>query len=79
MAKSLPIVDSNVGGINELIDRNGFLVKNDPHKIADKIVQLYRARDKKRMEDNSYKLFQRYFMVEDMLAQTQACYARCLA
>ncbi|GAB5060340.1 hypothetical protein LASHA2_00610 [Lactiplantibacillus plantarum] len=79
LAQHLPIIASNVGGNEELIHNNGFLVENDPHKIADKIVQLYRARDKKRMEDNSYKLFQRYFMVEDMLAQTQACYARCLA
>ncbi|WHQ66366.1 glycosyltransferase family 4 protein [Lactiplantibacillus plantarum] len=44
LAQGLPIIASNVGGIQELIDHNGFLVANDTQQIAEKILTLYQSK-----------------------------------
>lgn len=79
LAQRLPIIASSVGGNEELIHHNGFLVENDPRRIADEIIRLYQSQDKSSMQDDSYQLFQQYFMANKMLEQTQACYLQCLA
>nr|WP_301554523.1 glycosyltransferase [Lactiplantibacillus pentosus] len=79
LAQSLPIVASNVGGINELIDRNGFLVKNDPQEISEKLLLLYKSNQIDEIKNNSYEMYQRHYTESEMLEETQDCYLRCLA
>lgn len=79
LAQSLPIVASNVGGINELIDRNGFLVKNDPQEISEKLLLLYKSNHIDEIKNNSYEMYQRHYTESEMLEETQDCYLRCLA
>lgn len=79
LAQGLPIIASNVGGIQELIDHNGFLVANDTQQIAEKILTLYQSKKIAEVKTNSYQVYQRHYTEHEMLEQTQAYYLRCLA
>jgi glycosyltransferase involved in cell wall biosynthesis len=79
LAQGLPIIASNVGGIQELIDHNGFLVTNDARQIAEKILTLYQSKKIAEVKTNSYQMYQRHYTEHEMLEQTQAYYLRCLA
>ncbi|MGA3231961.1 glycosyltransferase family 4 protein [Lactiplantibacillus pentosus] len=79
LAQRLPIIASHVGGIDELIHENGFLVDNDPKQIAEKIILLYQSNQMAQLKRNSYRIYEHQYTEQAMLEQTQACYLQCLA
>ncbi|ALF13828.1 glycosyltransferase family 4 protein [Lactiplantibacillus plantarum] len=79
LAQRLPIIASDVGGNEELVQHNGFLVKNDPQEIAEKIILLYESDEKDKMQNNSYEKFKHDFTESEMLKQTQKCYSYYLS
>ncbi|EIW13625.1 glycosyltransferase, family 1 (GT1) [Lactiplantibacillus pentosus KCA1] len=78
LAQGLPIIASRVGGIDELIHENGYLVENDAKQIAEKIILLYQSNQMAQLKRNSYQIYEHQYTEQAMLAQTQACYLQCL-
>lgn len=80
MSHSLPILASDVGGVKEAIDGNGYLVpKGDVKYLADKLSELI-GNDQLRndMGKISYQNFLEKFTFEKMLEKTILIYSKLL-
>ncbi|OHY77571.1 glycosyltransferase family 4 protein [Priestia aryabhattai] len=78
MSLEKPLIVSDVGGVRELIDKNGFLIakgKNEIKNIGKAIVQLT-SDDRLRVEmgGNSLSIFQNKFTLEQCVNNTEKIY-----
>ncbi|MET3406377.1 glycosyltransferase involved in cell wall biosynthesis [Priestia aryabhattai] len=78
MSLEKPLIVSDVGGVQELIDKNGFLIakgKNEIKNIGKAIVQLT-SDDRLRVEmgGNSLSIFQNKFTLEQCVNNTEKIY-----
>ncbi|MBT2259242.1 glycosyltransferase family 4 protein [Priestia megaterium] len=78
MSLEKPLIVSDVGGVRELIDKNGFLIakgKNEIKNIGKAIVQLT-SDDRLRIEmgENSLSIFQNKFTLEQCVNNTEKIY-----
>lgn len=79
IAQGLPIIASNVGGNNELINHNGYLVENDPRDIASKIKILSEnAVLRNSLGLQSVKVFEDEYTEKKMLQHTNQVYVQLL-
>lgn len=82
MARKLPVIGSNIGGIPEIIDdnKNGFLVK--PKKIeelAEKIIKVLKNKKlAKRFGDNGYRKVQKKYLWEFKIKETEKVFNQIL-
>ncbi|WP_409344186.1 glycosyltransferase family 4 protein [Paenibacillus sp. MBLB4367] len=78
MGSSLPVVASNVGGVNELVieNYNGFLVgRGDTIKVAESLQKLLDNKIlREEMGQASYKRYNEMFTLEKMLSKTFSQY-----
>jgi len=65
MAKALPVIGSNVGGIPELIDENSIIEPNDENALASKIIQY--MDDEEMYEKASFRNLQEAAKYEDSI------------
>ena len=81
MRASLPIIASDVGGVNESVNpNNGFLIaKNDSVALTDALTKLISdANLRNELGSNSRKLYETYFTFEIMLEKTLNIYYKIL-
>jgi glycosyltransferase involved in cell wall biosynthesis len=78
MSMKLPIIASDVGGVNEQVydGENGFLVaRNDVEAITQKIKYLFENREiAKKMGERSRELYLQQFSIATMVDKTEAVY-----
>lgn len=78
MASECPIVASDVGGVNELVDNyiNGYLVNNNPEDIKDTILNIIHQKDTvyDKMAYVSGKKFRENFSIEKFADATDEIY-----
>ena len=82
MRASLPIIASDVGGVNESVNpNNGFLIaKNDSAALTDALTKLISdANLRNELGGNSRKLYETYFTFETMLEKTLNIYYKILS
>lgn len=64
----IPIIGTDVGGINEEIDENGILLPSNPspQEVANAITKIYKLKDKeiKNMRKRSYQIWDEKFNIE---------------
>lgn len=71
LASAKPIIASNVGGINELIQNNGFLVANSVNEIVQCVQLLLENRNLRNdMGQKSFEVFQNEYTERKMLSKT---------
>lgn len=80
MSHSLPIITSDVGGCNEAIDGNGYLIpKGNVQELADKLALLINDQNKRQEMGNiSHQRFSNHFTFEKMLKRTVDIYHNVL-
>lgn len=82
MAMKRPVIASAVGGIPELVEhgKTGLLIPpNDPHALAEAVVQLLRDPQRaQRMGQVGYEKIRREFSLHAMAARTEAMYDQLL-
>lgn len=77
MSCSLPIIASNVGGINEMVinNYNGFLIPRKDYKyLASRIEEILRNGNIKAMAQNSRLLYDEKFSISKMVDETEKYY-----
>ncbi|MCL1950260.1 MAG: glycosyltransferase family 4 protein [Turicibacter sp.] len=81
MSLALPVIGSDVGGVNELISDgiNGYLVKPDnSHQLAEKINNLNSPSKRWAMGQKSLEIFQDKFTLDKCVAHTRKIYENVL-
>ena len=83
MGFGLPVIGSDIGGIQNLIQNgtNGVLVKTgDSSALADSIMRLLTDKSKaESLGDNAQGFINREFSLEKMVSLTEAVYEQCIA
>ena len=79
MAEGLPVIATNVGGVNEIIDdgKDGFIVQpNDPEAIANKIIDVLNLSEKEKdlLSENARNKINNKFHVDIMVKNYEELY-----
>lgn len=80
LAAGKPLIASHVGGVAELFQNNGFLVKNDIEEIQQALIQLATNVQLRHQQGrNSRQLYRQLFTQQQMLIKTEQVYQKLLA
>ncbi|UCH66681.1 MAG: glycosyltransferase [Ignavibacterium sp.] len=75
---SKPIISTNVGGVNELVnhEKEGLLIEpRNPEQIADKIIQLYNNKNlRAKLGRNAHERIVKEFSLKKMVNETEQTY-----
>lgn len=72
---SKPVIASNVGGISEIIDDNGYLVENNIESISKAVTSVFKNDSLKDLGDKSRKIFDKKFVDNIMVDQYMEIYS----
>lgn len=75
LSLGLPLIASNVGGVSELFENNGFCISNDVDILKNAIIQMMNNKNElKTLGRNSRKLFEKKYTELKMLNETNNLY-----